>query len=100
MASISGRLSKGEAGVSRRCGNRGRRERMASGGKADPVSVGAHIFQRMVDFAEKRPVCAFFVITPLLAVIIAQMIYAFSGAETPPRMYLGALWRMIGELVT
>lgn len=54
----------------------------------------------MVDFAEKRPVCAFFVITPLLAVIIAQMIYAFSGAETPPRMYLGALWRMIGELVT
>lgn len=96
MAATLEGLSQGKAGIS--CGSRNRsgRKRMEPGGTAPKASVGANLLHVVVDFAERRPVCAFLVSSPVFALVIAQAVYWLTGVQTLPRLGLAMIWQVLG----
>lgn len=95
MAAALEGLSQGKTGISCRSRNRGRRKRMDPGGAPRKASLGAHFLHAVVDFAERRPVCAFLVSSPVLAVVIAQAVHWLTGVQTLPRECLATVWQML-----
>lgn len=96
MAATLEGLSQGKAGISRCSRNRGGRERMDPGRTDRKASVGAHFLHVVVDFAERRPVCAFLVSSPVFALVIAQAVYWLTGVQTLPRVCLATIWKVLG----
>lgn len=96
MAAVLEGLSQGKAGIPRGSCNRRGGKRLDAGRTARKASLGAHILHGMVDFAERRPVCAFLVSSPVFALVIAQAVYWLTGVQTLPRVCLATIWRVLG----